>query len=621
MAVAAIPEGLPLLASAAQLSAAERLSQRGALVRNARCIEALGRVDVICLDKTGTLTEGRLELSMISDAVRGRPPGELDAELRTVLAAALRASADGQAVHSAPTDAALVAAAERSGVSRGDGAPGLKPHSEHPFEAARGYHAVLMRTDAGLLLSVKGAPERVLARCHEQATASGRVPLSAASRDQLALRAAELASQGLRVLCVAERQLDGNAVRTSLGPGPAKEAAQQVLATEALCFLGFVAFRDATRTDARRTVERLRAAGIEVLMLTGDHASSAETVAREVGLTEGRHSLTGAGLASLSDEQLDVRIDRCAVLARVSPAQKVRVVRALQRKGRVVAMVGDGANDAPALRVAEVGIAVGTECAPATRAVADIVLADGSIERLLACVLEARARWLSVRDAVSILGGGTLGESGFTVAAGLVSGRPPLSPRQLLLVNFMTDIAPAMAIALCKPPPEAYAELLHGRPDELLRAHLSRTIAIRAVSTGLGASWAWTLGRFTGSKARASTIALSALVGSQLGQTMLSRESGRRVTATALGSAAVLAAIVQTPGLSHLFGCRPLGPVGWTFALGSSAAATGTSVALAKLDQRFEAFWRRRAAAPRTVVSVIPKPVIDVAVKVKAIVG
>jgi cation-transporting ATPase I len=621
MAVAAIPEGLPLLASAAQLSAAERLSQRGALVRNARCIEALGRVDVICLDKTGTLTEGRLELCLVSDAANGEAPDALGPELRQVLAAALRASAVGQVVYADPTDAALVAAAAQVGVARADGVTGLKPHSEHPFEASRGYHAVLTRTDAGLLLSIKGAPERVLARCSEQRVDGVRVPLLPWTREKLVQRAAELAGQGLRVLCVAERELDGSAVRASLAPGPQAQAAQQVLGTEELCFLGFVAFRDATRKEARRTVERLRAAGIDVLMLTGDHGSTAHSVASEVGLIDGRESLSGAALSALSDEQLDARVERCAVLSRVTPAQKVRVVRALQRKGRVVAMVGDGANDAPALRVAEIGIAVGTQCAPATRAVADIVLADGSIERLLDCILEARAMWLSVRDAVSILVGGNLGEIGFTVAAGLVSGRPPLSPRQLLLVNFLTDIAPAMAIALRKPPAEAYAELLHGRPDELLRARLSRAIAIRALSTGLGASWAWTLGRLTGTKARASTIALAALVGSQLGQTMLSREAGRRVTFTALGSAAVLAAIVQTPGLSHLFGCRPLGPVGWTFALGSSAAATATSAALSKLDERFDAFWRRRTQPLRAVVSAVPKPVIEAAVKMKAIMG
>ena len=286
----------------------------------------------------------------------------------------------------------------------------------------------------------------------------------------------------------------------------------------------------------------------------------------------------------------------------------MRIVRALQARGHVVAMVGDGANDAPALRIADVGVAIGESCAPVARAAADIVLADAALERLLDCIFEARAMWLSVRDAVSILLGGNLGEIGFTVAAGLVSGRPPLSPRQLLLVNVLTDIAPAMAIALREPSASVYAELQNGHPDELLQARLNRAIAIRALSTGLGASWAWVLGRLTGGKARASTMALCALVGSQLGQTMLSRGKGRSVTFTALGSAAALAAIVQTPGVSHLLGCRPLGPLAWAGSIASSAAATLTSAGLSAAEARFQAWWKQRNAEVRAEVAV-RKPV------------
>jgi cation-transporting ATPase I len=452
------------------------------------------------------------------------------------------------------------------------------------------------------LLSVKGAPERVLPRCRELLIDGARVPLSPETRDALLVRATELASQGLRVLCVGERELDPSALGASVAPGAMDAQSRSLLGSEALCFFGFLAFRDATRPEAARTLDRLRQAGIEVVMLTGDHISTATTIANEIGLLREREVMTGGAIGYLSDEELEERVERCGVFARVTPGQKVRIVRALQRRGRVVAMVGDGANDAPALRVAEVGVAVGQECAPSARAVADIVLADAAIERLLDCILEARAMWLSVRDAVSILVGGNLGEIGFTVAGGLLAGRPPLSPRQLLLVNFLTDIAPAMAIALRKPPPEAYERLLVGRPEELLRSRLSRAIAIRAVSTGLGASWAWGIGRLTGGKKRASTMALAALVGSQLGQTMLSRDAGRRVMLTALGSAGVLGILVQTPGLSHLFGCRPLGPLGWAGALGSSAAATATSALLSAVDEKVEAFVTKRTAPLKAVV-------------------
>ncbi len=585
MAVAAIPEGLPLLASAAQLSTAERLSRRGALVRNARCIEALGRVDVICLDKTGTLTEGRLELHLVSDANRAARLDALEPSHRRVLAAALRATAlEAGGIHSSATDAALARAAAAAGVERTEGRSSLRPHAEHPFESARGYHAVFARTESGVLVSVKGAPETLLARCREQLLDGAPAPLGSEARDALVAKAAELAAQGLRVLAVAESEQ---------APGEA--------GLERLCFVGLLAFRDPARAQIAQTLQRLRGAGVEVVMLTGDHINTARTIASEIDLLRGRECLGGGALNQLSDAEIAERADRYGVFARVTPSQKVRIVHALQRRGHVVAMVGDGANDAPALRAAEVGVALGQGCAAAARAAADIVLTEVGLEKLLDCILEARAMLFSVRDAVSILLGGNLGEIGFCVAAGLVSGKPPLNPRQLLLVNFLTDIAPAMAVALRRPPRSAYEQLGHGRPDELLRARLNRAIAVRAVSTTLGASWAWGLGRLTGTRSRASTMALAALVGSQLGQTLLSRGTGRRVTVTALGSFAVLFGIVQTPGLSQLFGCRPIGPLGWSFALGSSAAATLTAAALSALDERFEQWWRQHEPLPAEV--------------------
>ncbi|SHF13390.1 cation-translocating P-type ATPase [Streptoalloteichus hindustanus] len=565
LAVASVPEGLPFLVNAAQLAAARRLADRGALVRNPRTIEALGRVDVLCFDKTGTLTEGRLRLSEVDDGQRTRPLNDLDPPLRTVLAAGLRATPQAERPEELAhhTDQAVVEGARTAHVSLTTAARGWHKLETVPFEPSRGYHATVGQADGHVLLSVKGAPEVILPRCRRHGVGGGQRPLDDRGRRKLAERAERLAGAGRRVLAVAENR------GASVGDGAGEDL-------DDLTFLGFLTLADPVRGSAAPAAAKLREAGVQIVMVTGDHPATADAIAATVRSDgdEGR-VVTGAELDALDDKGLDELLPTVDVIARCSPSQKVRIIQAYQRLGRVVAMTGDGANDAPAIRLADVGIALGRRGTPAARAAADLVVTDDRLETVIAALVEGRAMWSSVRRALAVLIGGNLGEIGFTVLGAATTGRSPLNARQLLLVNLLTDLAPALAIAL-RPPPgaEARSELLREGPDRSLGVALNRDVALRAAITTLGATGAWVAARMTGRSRRASTVALAALVGTQLGQTLISGGLDRKVLGASLGSAAVLAATIQTPGVSQFFGCTPLGPVGWGIAATSATTAS-----------------------------------------------
>ncbi|MGI5182812.1 HAD-IC family P-type ATPase [Dactylosporangium sp. CA-152071] len=569
LAVASVPEGLPFLVSAAQLAAARRLSRQGALVRNARTIEALGRVDVLCFDKTGTLTQGHIRLAAVADAATIRPVDGLDPAHRAVLAAGLRATpapAGGQPLPHI-TDRAVRGGAEDAAVDESAGAPGWQAHTTLPFEPSRAYHATAATTTAGRLLSVKGAPELVLARCTTWRTAPREErPLTGAGRRRVRQQLERLTRQGFRVLAVAETHSPAEGDLTDD-------------AVARLCFLGFLALADPVRSTAGASLDELRTAGAQIVMITGDHPATAETIAGELGLLNGHRVVTGADIDALDDRALRDLVPNIAVVARGTPAHKVRVVQAFQANQRVVAMTGDGANDAPAIRLADVGIALGQRGTPAARAAADLVVTDDRLETIIAALVEGRAMWRAVREALGILVGGNLGEIGFTVLGASLTGASPLNARQLLLVNLLTDLAPALAVALRRPDSGANGVLLREGPEASLGAALTHDIALRAAATVTGATGAWVAAAtLSGRGVRARTVALAALVGTQLGQTLLVGWTSPGVLVASLGSAAVLAGVVQTPGLSQFFGCTPLGPVGWGIA---TTAATTTMLASA----------------------------------------
>ncbi|MFC0006624.1 cation-translocating P-type ATPase [Micromonospora siamensis] len=579
LAVASVPEGLPFLVSAAQLAAARRLAEHGALVRNPRTIEALGRVDVLCFDKTGTLTEGQLLLAGVGEDGRYAPIDRLDDGLRRALAAGLRATPAADDPDELPqhTDRAVLRGARGVGVGTDTGADGWTALGGLPFEPSRGYHATVGRTGDHLLLSVKGAPETVLPRCTAWRSPGGRdKPLDEEGRDRLAATLADSAGAGHRVLAVAECRA-----------GTADITDSDV---RDLVFVGFLALADGVRESAAPAVRRIRAAGVHTIMITGDHPATAEAIASIISPDhEPQRVATATELDQLDDDALGERLAHVDVVARCTPTHKVRIIQALQKAGRTVAMTGDGANDAPAIRLADVGIALGQRGTPAARAAADLVVTDDRLETIIATLAEGRAMWSSVRHALSILVGGNLGEIAFSVLSAAATGRSALNGRQLLLVNLLTDLAPALAIAV-RPPGDGHADnLLREGPDRSLGGTMTREIGLRAAATTLGATAGWTLARYTGTRRRAGTVALASLVGTQLGQTVLAGGTSPTVLASTAASIGVLVAVVQTPGVSQFFGCTPLGPVGWSIAAGSALGATFANGALTRLVERFPA--------------------------------
>ncbi|QGV82923.1 cation-translocating P-type ATPase [Streptomyces ficellus] len=571
VAVAAVPEGLPLVATVAQMAAARRLSRRGVLVRSPRTLEALGRVDTVCFDKTGTLTENRLRLVRVAaaDGTVHEPDAEAAVPVVRLAARACprEETGEGRRIAHATDEAVLDAAPPDEAWSA---------VAELPFEARRGYAAAVGRDgEAEELLVVKGAPETILPACRD-------LPGHVSGAAQ------ELAGQGLRVLAVAARPC----------PAAGADAALDAPLGD-LEFRGFVALADVPRDTSRTLLAELRRAGIVPVMLTGDHPETARAIALQLGWPEDSEVVTGDELVAMGRRDRARALHGAGIVARVAPEQKLHVVEALQQAGKVVAMAGDGANDAAAIRAADVGVGIEARGSAAARNAADLVVTTGDLSVLVDAIAEGRALWRSVADAVSILIGGNAGEVGFSVLGTLLAGSSPLSTRQLLLVNLLTDMFPAMAVAVTPSDDPSTADPAANGPMnlEVLGVPLLRAIRRRGVTTCLGAVAAYLFGRLTpGTHRRATTMALCGVVGAQLVQTLSGRRHSPLVWTTALGSAAVLAALVQTPGVSHFFGCTPLGPLAW-----AGVALAITLSALAPRLERLEPVRQLYAAVARLV--------------------
>ncbi|MFG3150895.1 HAD-IC family P-type ATPase [Streptomyces sp. NPDC048219] len=574
VAVAAVPEGLPLVATVAQLAAARRLSRHGVLVRTPRTLEALGRMDTVCFDKTGTLTENRLRLTRVAGAdgtVRRAGDPDAAGAVRVAARACPRLDGDGARPTHATDEAVLDAAGPDPGWTQDEGLP---------FETSRGYAAAVGRDQDGApVLVVKGAPETVLPAC-------AGLPSHASEA------AHDLARAGLRIIAVASRPL-----------GTGEQAAgvlEQPLS--GLEFTGLLALADVARETSPALVRGLREAGVRPVVLTGDHPQTARAIAVDLGWPEDAVVVTGDELAA-ADRSARSRMLRDAdVVARVAPEQKLHVVESLRDAGRVVGMVGDGANDAAAIRAADIGVGISARGSAAARNAADLVVTGDDLLVLVEAVREGRALWHSVADAIAILIGGNAGEVGFGILGTVLGGSAPLSTRQMLLVNLFTDLFPAMAVAVTETGDAEQEKDDAGAPlgTAVLGAPLIRQIRHRAMTTALGATAAWLFGRFTpGTRRRSTTMALCAVVGTQLAQTLADRRGSRLVQVTSVGSAAALVVLVQTPGASQLFGCTPLGPVAWAGVAAAIALALTGQRALPRVEAAVVRYWPRVPSAMR----------------------
>jgi len=588
LAVAAVPEGLPAVVTVALALGVGRMARRNALVRRLPAVETLGCTQVICSDKTGTLTVGQMTVTALWVAgreleVTGQgysPEGDLLEGGRSVLAgevAAVRTvltlaagcneaeldNREGRAgIVGDPTEAALLVAAAKIGIHRA----AMETESPRlrvlPFDSERKRMTLVRRTVDGPRAFVKGAPDLLLSRCSHCLAPDGSViALTEAARAQILEANDTLAGRALRVLAVAFRDLS-EADCAHLDDEPLEGD---------LVFAGLLAMYDPPRAEAAEAVKRCQQAGIRVVMITGDHPATAAAVAQELGLLRpGQEVVSGLQVQQMSDEELEQRVERIAVYARVTAEDKLRVVRALKARGAVVAMTGDGVNDAPAIKEASIGVAMGITGTEVTKEASDMVVTDDNFSSIVAAVEEGRGIYDNIKKCLQYLLAGNTAEILLMLAAVLVGWPLPLLPLQLLWINLVTDGLPALALATDPVDPGVLSRPPR-RPDEQFadRAFLRLVFLTGALTAGV-ALLAFYYGLVVERNlVAARNYAFSALVFAELFRSFGVRSPDRplwrrrgpgnlRLTLVVIVSVLLQIFIHHVPALQRLFGIEPI---------------------------------------------------------------
>jgi Ca2+-transporting ATPase len=622
LAVAAVPEGLPAVVTVVLSIGVQRMARRHAIIRHLAAVETLGSATVIASDKTGTLTKNEMTVRVAVTAsgrvafegtgyapdgsVRREGGGEIDGALRIELdrafAVANRANnavvheRDGRwAVQGDPTEGALLVAARKAGIESAALDERLPRVGEVPFSSERKLMSTVHRDtggDRGLVLT-KGAPDVLLARCSQELVGDARHPLTPERRAEIVAINEALAGEALRTLGVAARILTPDALAEHTAR-PDERLEQD------LAFIGLIGIIDPPRPEAKAAVAKARRAGIRPLMITGDHPRTASVIARELGIAGDGRTLTGAELDALPPEAAPRTIAEVSVYARVNPEHKLRIVDALRRTGAVVAMTGDGVNDAPALKKADIGIAMGITGTDVSKEAADMVLADDDFATIVAAVEEGRAIFANIRKFLRYLLSSNIGEVLtmfvgvlFGTALGLGAGADglvmPLLATQILWINLVTDGPPALALGV-DPPDDGLMDRPPRPPAEgVLTAAMWRGIvlvgATMAVATlfALDASLPGGFVDGSGDLRRAQTIAFTTLMLCQMFNVVNARSDERSafvhlfangwLWASLAVSTGLQVLVVHVPLLQRAFGTVALSGADWVF-----CAAVASSV-------------------------------------------
>ncbi|HEY8555415.1 MAG TPA: cation-translocating P-type ATPase, partial [Burkholderiales bacterium] len=641
LAVAAVPEGLPAVVTAVLALGVQRMAKRNAIVRRLSAVETLGSADVIASDKTGTLTRNEMTVRVVVTAsgraefggtgyapegeVRRADGGALDEaqriELRRALAVGDRANnavlveRDGRwSVEGDPTEGALLVAARKAGLADEALDARFRRIGEVPFSSERKLMSAVY-TDAEhrerILVFTKGAPDVLLARCTHELVGDGLRPLTEARRAEILRTNEMLAARALRTLAVASRALPADAF--------AEDGVDEHVEEE-LAFAGLIGMIDPPRAEAKEAVARAKAAGIRPIMITGDHPVTASVIAAELGIANDGRAITGAELDRMSEAERARVVREVSVYARVNPEHKLKIVEALRRSGAIVAMTGDGVNDAPALRRADIGVAMGIAGTDVSKEAGDIVLADDNFATIVAAVEEGRTIFANIRKFLRYLLSSNIGEVmtmffGVLLADvfGLAAGAPgtlvlPLLATHILWVNLVTDGLPALALGVDPADPAAMRRPPRPRGEGVITGRMWAGIVYVGVVFAVGtllvldASLPGGLIEGTGDIAYAQTMAFNTLVLFSLFNVFNARSDEESAFARLLsngwlwGALAVSlllqAAVIHVPFLQRAFATVSLGPADWL-----ACAAVASSVLwlreLSKIVAR-----RRTAPAP-----------------------